>query len=277
MLRTILIKIIPFSTLKVFFLKLFGAKIGTFSTIHTQNYSNVIIGNYVEIGHNVNIKVSKLEIDNLSFIGNNVLIDGNGTLSIGKAVSVPTFLIDTTGGVEVGDYVGLAPNGTIYSHNYSHVWHNPGIKHETYKVKIGMRAWMGAGTSVLNASIGDESLIAAGSVVLQDVPNNVFAIGNPARVIKENKFKKAEEGLFNNTVFQKDILKSYKNDKILFINELNELNEEYDIIICNKCNIDTDKKKVSILEINKNYIYNMKKSILPTIRELRGWGIFLSY
>jgi hypothetical protein len=28
-----------------------------------------------------------------------------------------------------------------------------------------MRAWMGAGTSVLNASIGDESLIAAGSVV----------------------------------------------------------------------------------------------------------------
>jgi hypothetical protein len=109
------------------------------------------------------------------------------------------------------------------------------------------------------------------------VPNNVFAIGNPARVIKENKFKKAEEDLCNNTVFQKDILKSYKNDKILFINELNELNEEYDIIICNKCNIDTDKKKVSILEINKNYIYNMKKSILPTIRELRGWGIFLSY
>ena len=283
MLRTILIKIIPSSTLKVFFLKLLGAKIGTgvkigyFSTIHTQNYSNIIIGNYVEIGHNVNIKVSKLEIDNLSFIGNNVLIDGNGTLSIGKAVSVPTFLIDTTGGVEVGDYVGLAPNGTIYSHNYSHVWHNPGIKHETCKVKIGMRAWMGAGTSVLNASIGDESLIAAGSVVLQDIPNNVFAIGNPARVIKENKFKKAEEGLFNNTVFQKDILKSYKNDNILFINELNELNEEYDIIICNKCNIDTDKKKVSILEVNKNYIYNMKKSILPTIRELRGWGIFLSY
>ena len=36
---------------------------------------------------------------------------------------------------------------------------------------------MGAGSSLLNANIGDETLIAAGSIVLQDIPKNSFAIG----------------------------------------------------------------------------------------------------
>ena len=35
-------------------------------------------------------------------------------------------------------------------------------------------------------SIGDNSIIGAGSVVTKDIPSNVVAVGNPCEVIKEN-------------------------------------------------------------------------------------------
>lgn len=282
MLRALIIKIIPFNSLKVFFLKFLGAKIGAefkiglFSTIYTQNYSNIIIGNYVEIGHNVNIKVSKLKIDNFSMITSNVIITGNGNLTIGKGVYIPSLFIDTSGGVQVGDFTGLAPNGLIYSHNFSHAWFNPGTKYETYKITIGKRSWFGAGSSILNSSVGDESLIAAGSIIFQDIPDNSFAIGNPARVLKANTLNKISISLFNDEFFKKDLLNSYKNNKILFTENLNEIFQAYEIIICNTCSIDTKKIKATVLEINKSHIHNMKKSALTIIKELRNWGIFLS-
>lgn len=280
---TILIKLIPFNILKIFFLKLMGAKIGKnvkigyLSTIHTTNYSNIAIGDFVQIGYNTNIKVSKLNIGNFSIIGNDVQVNGGGELTIGRGCYIPGLFIDTSGGVNIGDFSALPPNGNIYSHNYSHTWHNPGTKYEKYNVKIGARTWMGAGSSLLNANVGDESLIAAGSIVLQNIPDNAFVIGNPARVLKENSYNKIEVSLFNDKSFQKDILKSYKNNQILFINELNEISQAYDIIICNTCNIDTNKIEATVLEIDKSYIHNMKKSVLPTIKQLRSWGIFLSY
>ena len=209
MINTILIKLLPFSHFKIIFLRLLGAKIGKgvkigyLSTIHTKNYSKIEIGNYVQIGRNVELKVSRLKIDNLSIIGNNVLIEGNGRIDIGKACYIPTIYIDGSGTIEVGDYSALPPHGLIYSHNYSNTWFNQGSKYQLNDIKIGNRVWMGAGSSILNANIGDESLIAGGSIVLQDIPNNSFAIGNPARVLKENKFNKVKEELFIDKIFSK--------------------------------------------------------------------------
>ena len=37
------------------------------------------------------------------------------------------------------------------------------------------------------------------------------------------------------------------------------------------------KVNATILEIDKNHIHNMKKEVLSTVKELRSWGIFLSY
>lgn len=280
---TILIKLIPFNALKIFFLKLKGAKIGKhvkigyLSTIHTTDYSNIAIGDFVQIGYNTNIKVKKLNIGNFSIIGNDVQINGGGELIIGKGCYIPGLFIDTSGGIDIGDFSALPPNGNIYSHNYSRSWHNPGIKYEKYNVKIGARTWMGAGSSLLNANIGYESLIAAGSVVLQNIPNNSFAIGNPARVLKANSYNKIDKTFLDNKIFQKDIIKSYHNNKIFFINDLNEIPENNDIIVCNTCNIDINKIDTTVLEIDKNHIYNMKEKAFSAVKALRGWGIFLSY
>ena len=53
-------------------------------------------------------------------------------------------------------------------------------------VRIGDNVWMGGGAIVLpGVTIGDNTTIGAGAVVTQDIPANVVAAGNPARVIRE--------------------------------------------------------------------------------------------
>lgn len=51
---------------------------------------------------------------------------------------------------------------------------------------IGSDVWIGYGAVVLSGvSIGDSSIVAAGSVVTNDVPPNSIVAGNPARVIRQ--------------------------------------------------------------------------------------------
>ena len=53
-------------------------------------------------------------------------------------------------------------------------------------VHIGRNCWLGAGVIVLpGVTIGDNSVVGAGSVVTKDIPANVVAVGNPCRVLRE--------------------------------------------------------------------------------------------
>ncbi|MGO1885884.1 MAG: DapH/DapD/GlmU-related protein, partial [Citricoccus sp.] len=50
----------------------------------------------------------------------------------------------------------------------------------------GRRVWLGANVTVLpGVTIGDNSVVGAGSVVTKDVPANTVAVGSPARVVRE--------------------------------------------------------------------------------------------
>tara|TARA_B100000965_G_scaffold402717_1_gene429275 strand:+ start:248 stop:1114 length:867 start_codon:yes stop_codon:yes gene_type:complete len=286
MFKALLIKIIPFSALKILFLKLFGAKIGRnvslglLSTIYTKNYSKIVIGDYVEIGYNVNIRVSSIDIGNFTIIGNYVEISGNGNFAVGKSSFISHMNIDTSGGsIRIGDAFACS-HGNISSHDYSETWFNPGKKYTKFNIEIGNRVWMGAGASALNVNIGNESLIAGGSIVLSDIPNNSFAIGNPARVIKKNEFKKINNEFINDINFQNATINIFKNKKIGFFEEFaikndNEL-KAYDIIICNKLNSkDIPLTNTPIISLSSEKVYNMRTFILPLFRLLRSYGIFI--
>ena len=67
---------------------------------------------------------------------------------------------------------------------------NPELREQAYQynapVTIGKNCWIGAGAVILpGVTIGDNSVIGAGSVVTKDIPQNVVAVGNPCRVLRE--------------------------------------------------------------------------------------------
>ena len=54
-----------------------------------------------------------------------------------------------------------------------------------YPITIGNNVWIGAQVCVLpGVTIGDNTIIGAGSVVTKSIPANVLAVGNPCRVLR---------------------------------------------------------------------------------------------
>lgn len=52
-------------------------------------------------------------------------------------------------------------------------------------VKIGKNVWIGSNSTILpGVTIGDNAIIGAGSVVTKDIPADMIAVGNPAKVIR---------------------------------------------------------------------------------------------
>lgn len=88
--------------------------------------------------------------------------------------------------IHIGDRVMLAPSVQLFTatHPLDHEKRNSGLEFAK-EIIIGDDAWLGGGVIVNpGITIGDRSVIGSGSVVTRDIPPDVLAAGNPARVIK---------------------------------------------------------------------------------------------
>lgn len=88
--------------------------------------------------------------------------------------------------VAIGDSVLFGPRVGIYTANHA-IDPDERVAGACYArpVKIGNRAWIGAGVHINpGVTIGDNSIIGSGSVVTKDIPSNVIAAGVPCRVIR---------------------------------------------------------------------------------------------
>ena len=92
------------------------------------------------------------------------------------------------GGIYIGDGTFIGHNVILATLNHDL---NPNTRADMYPkpIHIGKKVWIGSGAIVLpGVSIGDNSVIAAGSVVTKNVPENVVYGGNPAKFIKKIEF-----------------------------------------------------------------------------------------
>ncbi len=110
--------------------------------------------------------------------------------------------------IYVGDNTMFAPNVTLATGTHPIL---PSLREKGLQfnmpIHIGKNCWLGAGVVVLpGVTIGDNSVIGAGSIVTKDIPENVVAVGNPCKVLRK--------------IDEKDKEYYFKNRKINW-NELN--------------------------------------------------------
>ncbi|WP_438273345.1 sugar O-acetyltransferase [Vibrio vulnificus] len=108
-----------------------------------------------------------------TYLGNNVYANFNLTL------------VDDTH-IYIGNSVMIAPNVTIATAGHPI---DPELRRKVAQFNIPVHikdnVWIGANSVVLpGVTIGENSVIGAGSVVTKDIPANVVAVGNPCRVLR---------------------------------------------------------------------------------------------
>lgn len=91
------------------------------------------------------------------------------------------------GKVFIGDRTMVGPSVTICTTGHpAYPEYRLLGAHYSLPIKIGKCVWIGSNAVILpGVTIGDNSIIGAGSVVTRDIPANVVAFGNPCRVARE--------------------------------------------------------------------------------------------
>ncbi|MDD9178746.1 MULTISPECIES: sugar O-acetyltransferase [Aliivibrio] len=112
-------------------------------------------------------------------MGKNIHFECGGFLNSGVKILdlAPVF---------IGEYVQIGPNVVISTagHPFDLAERVLPIA-SANPIKIGDNVWIGANAVILDGvTIGDRSVIGAGSVVTKDIPPDCVAVGNPCRVIK---------------------------------------------------------------------------------------------
>lgn len=118
--------------------------------------------------------------------GRNIIIEDNVYINFGCVI------LDCAE-VTIGANSLLGPNIGLYAVN-----HATDAEERMHggcygkPIHIGKNVWLGGDVKILaGVSIGDNTIIGAGSIVTKDIPSNVVAVGNPCKVIREitDKYK----------------------------------------------------------------------------------------
>ena len=140
------------------------------------------------------VKMDKILRDILGKAGESLRIEPPFRCDYGKNIEVGdnffanyNCTILDVGKVIIGNNVMFAPNVSLYT--AGHPIH-PDSRNSGYEygigITIGNNVWLG-GNVVVNPGvhIGNNVVIGSGSVVTKDIPDNVIAVGNPCKIIRE--------------------------------------------------------------------------------------------
>ncbi|WP_148059396.1 DapH/DapD/GlmU-related protein [Sinobacterium caligoides] len=110
-----------------------------------------------------------------------------GEITIGDYVLIsPGCRISASDRISIGDSVMMANGVYITDCDWHGLYDRTERDAEVYPVVIKDNVWLGDHASVLKGvTIGENSVVGAGSVVTRDVPDNVVVAGNPAKVVKQ--------------------------------------------------------------------------------------------
>lgn len=122
-------------------------------------------------------------------------IGAGATLKIGNNSGINNASISCYNSITIGDYVKIGTGSRIMDTNWHSInwWErmNPATdmtNGQTAPVTIGNHVWLGANVLVMKGvTIGDRSVVSAGSIVTKDIPAGEVWGGNPAKFLKKLK------------------------------------------------------------------------------------------
>ena len=146
----------PSSSLKIFVLRLFDAR----------------IGEGVVLKPSINVKYPwNLAIGDYSWIGENAWLDSLAPITIGKNACISQGVYFCTG---------------------NHDWSDPAFGLVVKPITIEDGAWVGARATVLpGVTIKSHSIVAAGTVIARDTEPYMIYAGNPAVIVKKRSINKS--------------------------------------------------------------------------------------
>ena len=158
--------------------------------------------------------------------GKNVWIVPPMKFTIGKHISIGegcyfnqgiTMIDDWK--IEIGDRCLFGPNVTICTTGHAISPKHRGDGMYSFPIRIGNNCWIGANVVILpDVTIGDNTVIGAGSIVTKDIPANVIAFGSPCRVYREIN-ERDDEYYFKDHRFDEQPLREDEKPALDFMDE----------------------------------------------------------
>lgn len=154
-----------------------GSKFFGFAKLKRANGSLIIIGK--------NLTLRSAPTSNLIGVNRPCIItalEREAKLTIGDNCGFSGVIIGCFKEITIGNNVMVGANSTITDGD----WHLDDPRAGAPKpIIIGDNVWLGINVTILKgATIGDNSMIGAGSVVTKDIPSNVIAAGNPCKILR---------------------------------------------------------------------------------------------
>ncbi len=143
----------------------------------------------IKLGRGIVLRSSY--VSNIAGISHKVQIGtiNNGFISIGNGCGLSGTTIVSSSRIILEDNVWLGVNCRVYDCDFHPINFESRINGKEGKsspVTLKRGVWLGADVLVLKGvTIGEETVVGAGSVVTHSLPAHVLAAGNPAKIIKE--------------------------------------------------------------------------------------------
>lgn len=160
-----------------------GAKLLIDGTLSLGGGSDAITGKraFIRLGENSSMKID----GNVSlYYGGDIQLFDGGKLEIGNSTYINSDCkIRVQDKVVMGEQCAISHDFTVLDSNF----HTLNSKKKTAPVIIGDHVWIGTRVTILSGvEIGNDAVIAAGSVVTKCMPPHSLVGGVPAKVMKEN-------------------------------------------------------------------------------------------